>query len=143
MTAGVWPQLLLVVADVPASARFYCEVVGLTSGHGGDEYEQLLRDGELVMQLHRAGLEDHHGPLADPTVAYGNGVLVWFEVSDFDAAVARARGTGAPVVRDVETNPNADQQEFWIQDPDGYTVVLAGPSPHRAAHLRRSAIRIS
>jgi hypothetical protein len=56
---------------------------------------------------------------------------VWFEVADFDAAVERARATGAPVVHDVLTNPNARQQELWVRDPDGYLVVLAGPSAYR------------
>lgn len=131
MAPSIWSQFLLVVGDVERSSRFYCDVVGLTSGHGGDEYEQLLHDGELVVQLHHAGTDDHHGPLADPDVPLGNGVLVWFEVADFDGAVERARGAGAPVVREVEVNPNARQREFWCRDPDGYVVVLAGPSDHR------------
>ncbi|MGI9610301.1 MAG: VOC family protein, partial [Acidimicrobiia bacterium] len=110
---------------------FYCDVVGLDAQHGGDEYEQLFHNGELVMQLHSADEEDHHGPLADLNVPFGNGLLVWFEVSDFDAAVARAQDANVPVVREVEVNPNAKQREVWIQDPDGYTVVLAGPSEYR------------
>lgn len=131
MTPRAWPQFLIVVADVERSSCFYRQVIGLESGHGGPEYDQLLHGGELVMQLHRAGVEDHHGPLADPRVPMGNGVLIWFEVADFDAAVERARAAGAAVVRDVETNPNAGQREFWFRDPDDYTVVVAGPSPHR------------
>ncbi len=131
MPASVWPQFLLVCSDVARSSRFYCDVVGLESGHGGDEYEQLLHDGELVMQLHDDDDDEHHGPLADPDQPRGNGVLVWFEVADFDGAVERARAAGAPVVRDVVVNPNAKQREIWITDPDGYTVVLAGPSEYR------------
>ncbi|MEM9466776.1 MAG: VOC family protein [Actinomycetota bacterium] len=128
---SIWSQLMLVVSDVERSSRFYCEVVGLESGHGGDEYEQLLHDGELVMQLHDDGTDDHHGPLADPDQPRGNGALVWFEVADFDAAVARATAAGAPVERAVHENPNARQRELWIRDPDGYRVVLAGPSAYR------------
>lgn len=131
MAASIWPQFMLVVGDVAASSRWYCDVVGLESGHGGDEYEQLLHDGELVMQLHDDSDDDHHGPLAESGVARGNGVLVWFEVTDFDGAVERARAAGAPIVRDVEVNPNAKQREIWVRDPDGYTVVLAGPSEYR------------
>jgi hypothetical protein len=35
------------------------------------------------------------------------------------------------VVRDVHTDPNARQREIWVRDPDGYLVVLAGPSDYR------------
>lgn len=131
MAAAVWPQPLLVVRDVPASSTFYQRVLGAESGHGGDEYEQIMSGGELVLQLHALEVEDHHGPLADPDQPLGNGVVVWFEVADFDAAVERARATGAAVVHDVLTNPNARQQELWVRDPDGYLVVLAGPSAYR------------
>lgn len=122
---------MLVVSDVEASSRFYCEVIGLESGHGGDEYEQLLHDGEIVLQLHDDGTDDHHGPLADLDQVRGNGVLVWFEVADVDAVAARAEAAGAPVVRALHGNPNAHQREVWIRDPDGYSVVIAGPSAYR------------
>jgi catechol 2,3-dioxygenase-like lactoylglutathione lyase family enzyme len=122
---------MVVVRDVPASSRFYQQVLGAESGHGGNEYEQIVRDGEILLQLHDIDVEDHHGPLADPDQPLGNGVLLWFEVADFEAAVEHVRATGAPVVTDVHTNPNARQQEIWVRDPDGYLVVLAGPSAYR------------
>ncbi len=131
MPTKVWPQPLIVVRDVPASSRFYAQILDAESGHGGDEYEQLVSDGELILQLHRIDVEDHHGPLATMDVPLGNGALLWFEVSDLDAAAQRARAAGAEVERDVHVNPNAKQQEIWLRDPDGYRVVLAGPSDYR------------
>jgi catechol 2,3-dioxygenase-like lactoylglutathione lyase family enzyme len=122
---------MVVVRDVLASSRFYQAVLGAESGHGGDEYEQIVSDGEIVLQIHRIDVEDHHGPLADPHQPLGNGFLLWFEVADFDATVERVRTAGAHVVTDVHTNPNAAQQEIWLRDPDGYLVVLAGPSAYR------------
>jgi catechol 2,3-dioxygenase-like lactoylglutathione lyase family enzyme len=122
---------MLVVRDVAASSRFYQRVLVAESGHGGDEYEQIVSDGEILLQLHSIDVEDHHGPLADPDQPLGNGVLLWFEVADFQAAVDQVRATGASLVRDVHTNPNARQQEIWARDPDGYLVVLAGPSEYR------------
>jgi catechol 2,3-dioxygenase-like lactoylglutathione lyase family enzyme len=122
---------MLVVRDVPASSRFYQQVLGAESGHGGNEYEQIVVDGEILLQLHDLDVEDHHGRLADPGQPLGNGILVWFEVADFEATVERGRATGAPLVRDVHTNPNALHQEIWVRDPDGYLVVLAGPSAYR------------
>lgn len=126
-----WPQPLIVVRDVPASSAWYQGVLGAQSGHGGDEYEQLVCDGELVLQLHRIDVDDHHGPIADPALPLGNGVLLWFEVADFDAAVERARRIDATVVTEPHENPNARQHEMWLRDPDGYGVVIAGPSPYR------------
>jgi catechol 2,3-dioxygenase-like lactoylglutathione lyase family enzyme len=122
---------MVVVRDVLASSRFYRQVLGAESGHGGDEYEQIVSGGEIVLQLHRIDVEDHHGPLADPDRPLGNGFLLSFEVADFDATVERIRATGAAVVRDVHTNPRARQQEIWVRDPDGYLVVVAGPSEYR------------
>lgn len=122
---------MLVVRDVPASSRFYQQVLGAESGHGGDEYEQIVSEGEILLQLHAVDVEHHHGPLADPDQPLGNGVVVWFEVADFQATVEQVRSAGAAVVRDVHTNPNARQQEIWVRDPDGYLVVLAGPSEYR------------
>ena len=131
MSPSVWPQPLIVSRDVPASSRFYTQLLGLESGHGGDEYEQVVSDGEILLQIHRLDVMDHHGPLASEDVPLGNGLLVWFEVADFDAAVERAQRMGAQIERDVHTNPNALQQELWLRDPDGYRVVVAGPSEWR------------
>ena len=131
MTRHVWPQPMVVVRDVPASSRFYQAVLGAESGHGGDEYEQIVRDGEILLQLHRMDVEDHHGPLADPDQPLGNGVLLWFEVPDFDRAAEAVRASGAPLVFDEHANPNASQLEIWARDPDGYLVVIAGESEYR------------
>lgn len=127
----IWPQPLIVSRDVPASSRFYVELLGAESGHGGDEYEQVISDGEILLQIHDIDVLDHHGPLASADVPLGNGVLVWFEVADFEAAVERARRMGARIETDVHVNPNANQQEIWLRDPDGYLVVVAGPSEYR------------
>jgi catechol 2,3-dioxygenase-like lactoylglutathione lyase family enzyme len=122
---------MVVVRDVAKSSRFYQRVLAAESGHGGDEYEQIVSNGEILLQLHAIDVEDHHGRLADRDQPLGNGILLWFEVADFHAAVEKVRATDAPIVRDVHTNPNARQQEIWLRDPDGYLVVLAGPSDYR------------
>lgn len=140
MSSSVWPQPLIVVRDVLAASRFYSELLAAESGHGGDEYEQVVKNGEIVLQIHRLDVMDHHGPLASPDVPLGNGILVWFEVSDFDAAVERARAMGAPIETDVHTNPNALQQEIWLRDPEGYLVVLAGESAWRPRSTRSEPV---
>ena len=122
---SIRPQPLITVGDVGAASRWYQRVLGASSGHGGDEYERLLVDDTLVLQLHRADIEHHHGGLVDPGHPTGNGVAVWFEVDDFDALVARSRQAGAHVQLDVHVNPNARHREIWLRDLDGYLVVFA------------------
>jgi catechol 2,3-dioxygenase-like lactoylglutathione lyase family enzyme len=128
------PQPLIAVHDVEASSSWYQRLLGCRSGHGGAEYERLLAGDRLVMQLHNWDVEHHHGHLGDSDVRpYGNGVLLWFEVDDFDAAVARAGELGADVVLPPHRNPPEGEpggpahRELWIRDPDGYTVVVASP----------------
>lgn len=75
--------------DVTATSAWYQRVLGLTSGHGGAEYERLLADNELVLQLHRWDAHDHAN-VGDPALqAYGNGVVLWFH----DADVVEANGS--------------------------------------------------
>ncbi|WP_208764271.1 VOC family protein [Bradyrhizobium guangdongense] len=77
--------------------------------------------------MHDWNADHHHGAIGDPAQAIGNGILIWFEVDDFQEVVARARQLNAAVVREVHINPNAQHLELWIKDLDGYTVVVASP----------------
>jgi predicted enzyme related to lactoylglutathione lyase len=127
------PQVMIAVVDVEASSRWYQELLGLESDHGGPEYERLVADGALVLQLHQRDVAHHHGPIGGPG-GVGNGVLLWFgEVSDFDGVVARADELRARVAKPVHRNPPEGQgngpghREIWIEDLDGYTVVVASP----------------
>ena len=126
-------QPLIAVADVEASSRWYQQLLGCQSAHGGAEYERLVSNGVLILQLHSFEVEHHHGRIGDPDdKPYGNGVLLWFEIDDFDAAVARAAEMKAEIFRPRHRNPpigsgGPNHWECWLRDPDGYTVVLASP----------------
>jgi catechol 2,3-dioxygenase-like lactoylglutathione lyase family enzyme len=121
-------QPLICVNDVEASSRWYQHLLGCRSDHGGKEYERLVSGGVLVLQLHHFGVEHHHGPIGDAgDRPYGNGVLLWFEVDDFDAAVARVGELRAEIVMAPYHHEGAGQWEVWLRDPDGYVVVLSSP----------------
>jgi catechol 2,3-dioxygenase-like lactoylglutathione lyase family enzyme len=117
-------QPLIAVRDVRASSRFYQQVLGAKSGHGGEEYEQIVRDGVMLLQLHHRDAHDH-SHLIDERVPVGNGVLLWFLAPDFDAAVARVRAAGASVLEEPHVNPLARHRECMFLDPDGYKIVFA------------------
>ena len=124
--ARVSPQPLLCVRDVPRASQWYQRLLGARGAHGGEEYERIELDDVLILQLHALEEGHHHGALADPALPLGNGVAVWFELDDLDAACARASVLGANIVSEVHTNPNAGHRELWLRDLDGYLVVLAG-----------------
>jgi catechol 2,3-dioxygenase-like lactoylglutathione lyase family enzyme len=126
-SAALRPQPMISVTDVEASSLWYQRVLAAASGHGGKEYEQLLVDGVLVMQLHLLEEGHHHGTIGNPAVPLGNGVALWFEADGFDAAVERCHAAGVHIQTDVHLNPNAGHREIWLRDPDGYLVVLAEP----------------
>jgi catechol 2,3-dioxygenase-like lactoylglutathione lyase family enzyme len=127
------PQPLLAVSDVEAMSRWYQLLLGCKSAHGGPHYERLTAGGRLVLQLHHWDEEHHHGPVGDRRKRpYGNGVLLWFEIDDFDAAVARAAQLQAEIVLAPHRNPpdgrgGPNHREVWLRDPEGYLVVLASP----------------
>lgn len=118
---------MVVVDDVEAASRWFQDVLGVRSAHGGPEYEMLVDDDTIVLQLHQWEADEHPN-LGDPTDrSRGNGILLWFAVSDIDDVIGRAGEHGARVLDGPLTNPNSGLREVWLAGPDGYVVVAAGP----------------
>jgi catechol 2,3-dioxygenase-like lactoylglutathione lyase family enzyme len=121
------PQPLIVVRDVPESSRWYQAILGCESGHGGPEYERLIYQGKIIMQLHHWDAHEHPYLGKQDSKPYGNGVVLWFLTEDIETAQKRAKALSATFLEEMKVNPNAQHREFWLQDPDGYVVVIAGP----------------
>lgn len=119
------PQPLIAVHDVEASSRWYQHLFGWESGHGGKEYERLVFEGEMMLQLHSWSSHEHPNIGNATNKPYGNGVLLWYQIVEFDVAVARARSLKARILEEPHVNQNAQHRECWIHDPDGYVVVMA------------------
>lgn len=117
---------MLVVRDVATSSRWYQDLVGLKSGHGGDEFEMLMsRKDALELMLHAVEAEEHPA-LGDPREGDpGRGVLLYFYVDDVRAAYERARAAGARLFDEPHLNPKSSSIEFSLTDPDGYALTLA------------------
>jgi catechol 2,3-dioxygenase-like lactoylglutathione lyase family enzyme len=122
------PQPLIAVTDVEASSRWYQRLLGCASNHGGSAYEQLVSNGQLILQLHSFEVEHDHVPIGNPNDRpYGNGVLLWFEADDFEAVVQRSAEMNVEIVMPRYRNLPANHWECWMRDPDGYIVVVASP----------------
>ena len=129
-------QAMIAVKDVQASARWYARLLGLDRGHGGEFYEQLLSEGQLILQLHDMATEDEHGTFREDDFPVGNGVLLWFEVTDFDEVVSAATNLEAKVDLGPHLNPLAKHMEIRLRDLDGYRIVVAGPSEYSRQPLK-------
>lgn len=130
---NVRPQPLVAVRDVPRSSRWYARLLGaertsesMRSDHA-HVYDRLLCGGSLVLQLHAWDEEEHPNLVNAKEARSGHGVLLWFEVEDFDAAVKRVRALRAKVLLKPFVNPAPGHREIWIEDPDGYVVVIVSP----------------
>jgi catechol 2,3-dioxygenase-like lactoylglutathione lyase family enzyme len=119
---------MITCTSVAGSSEWYQRVLGLESAHGGDEYEMLMSDGAMVLQLHELDTHEHLALLREGRPLGGNGVALWFDTATFDADVERIHATDAEVVEDAHVNPLARHREIWLRDPDGYIVVLSSPN---------------
>ena len=120
-------QTLIAVADVAKASRWYQTLLECDRIHDGTAYSRLAMPGEsdFFLQLHVWNAHDHPN-LGDPmAAAHGYGVLLWFLVDDFAAAVTRAQQMKAEIVTPPHVNPLAHHQECWLRDLDGYIVVIA------------------
>ena len=119
------------VADVARSVAWYQSLLGLPQTPPAHSFfgQILDTDGTVLLSVHEWG-EHEHPPLASPDRAEpGNGLLLFFRVDDFDAALARARGLAAALAEEPHLNPGPGTLEFALRDPDGYYVMVNALSP--------------
>lgn len=122
----MYPQPLIAVADVEKTSQWYQTILGLESGHGGKDYEQLLYEQRMVLQLHQWQAHEHPH-IGDSKRVIGNGVLLWFESNQFDEVVQKLQTHQIEILEGPKYNPNAHHREIWFKDPNGYTLVVASP----------------
>ena len=119
------------VADVAASYAWYASLLGQTDAPGPahPDFGQICdADGTVLLCLHEWGAHEHP-PLTSPGLATpGNGLLLFFRVDDFDAALAGVRARGEHLEEEPHLNPNTRTMEFSLRDPDGYYVSISALS---------------
>jgi catechol 2,3-dioxygenase-like lactoylglutathione lyase family enzyme len=114
------------VADVPRSFAWYQSLLGLPKTAPAHDYFGQVVDanGTVLLCLHQWGAHEHPSLTSADKVAPGNGLLLFFRVDDFDAALPRARALGR-LDEEPHRNPNTRTMEFSLRDPDGYYVSIS------------------
>jgi catechol 2,3-dioxygenase-like lactoylglutathione lyase family enzyme len=91
-----------------------------------DHFGQLCdADGTPPLSLHAWGAHKHPSLMSPELAQPGNGLLLFFRVSDFDAALERVRAANSVWNEEPYLNPNTGTREFALRDPDGYHVTIS------------------
>jgi len=118
------------VKDVASSFRWYQSLFGLPETSPGHDYwgQIIDTDGTVLLCLHQWGAHDHPSLASPDTATSGNGLLLFFRVDDFDAALTRARALVTEFEEEPHMNPSTETLEFSLRDPDGYYVTISSLS---------------
>jgi len=112
------------VKDVEASAKWYEQIFGLKRTHGGNDFAVLVSENDdIILCLHKWG-EHQHPTLTKPTVAVGNGLILYFRTDEMDVIRKNIDGIGYIIEEDIHLNPNSLKKEFSLRDPNGYFLII-------------------
>ena len=118
------------VRDVPASFKWYQWLFGqpeMPPAH--PDFGQIDdTDGTVLLCLHEWGAHEHPSLMSPERAMPGNGLLLFFRVDDFDAALQRARALVTRLEAEPHVNPDTGTNEFSLRDPDGYYVTISALS---------------
>jgi catechol 2,3-dioxygenase-like lactoylglutathione lyase family enzyme len=115
------------VADVARSFKWYQSLFGQPQTLPAHDYfgQILDTDGTVLLCLHQWGAHEHPSLTSPDRAEPGNGLLLFFRVDDFDAALPRARALVTRLEEEPTVNPNTGTHEFTLRDPDGYYVMIS------------------
>ena len=118
-------ETIIAVKDVAGSSKWYQNLLGCKSSHGGDTFEILTDvDGTVILCLHRWG--DHEHPtMTDPNIAVGNGLILYFRVLDLHEVWNNAVRLNLSVEQEPHVNENSGQKQFILRDMDGYYLIVS------------------
>jgi len=118
-------ETIIAVKDVAISSKWYQDLLGLESSHGGDKFEMLAsKQGTVILCLHRWGEHDHP-TMKDPNISVGNGIILYFRVSDLNEVWSNAVRLSIDIEQKPHLNENSGQQQFILRDLDGYYLIIS------------------
>jgi lactoylglutathione lyase len=126
--------VILFVADLERSVRFYRDVLGLEFRLAGDGYVEFATGATKFGLYDRNRLDELTGQ--GPEAPGRPGGEVVFVVEDVDAEAERLRAEGVAILKGPVDRPWG-HRTVHLEDPDGFVVELAEEIPRRPAGARR------
>jgi catechol 2,3-dioxygenase-like lactoylglutathione lyase family enzyme len=115
------------VDDVRRSFEWYQGLLGQPlTGPAHEYFGQIAdTDGTVLLCFHQWSAHEHPSLTSANQATPGNGLLLFFRIDEFDAALQHARSLGACFEEEPHHNPNTGTMEFSLRDPDGYYVTIS------------------
>lgn len=115
------------VADVAKSFQWYQTLLGLPLAAPRHSYFGQITDsnGTVLLCLHEWGAHEHPTLIRPQNAKCGNGLLLFFRVDHFEAALEKARTLADRLEEEPHLNKNTGTREFSLRDPDGYYVTIS------------------
>ena len=116
-------HIVLTVADISETVRFYEAVLGMTAERFGDG-RVALRFGHQKINLHQRGREFE--PHADrPTP--GSGDLCFVTETRLETALAHVKNQNVDIIAGPvkRTGAEGEMVSFYFRDPDGNLIEVA------------------
>ncbi|MGV3509177.1 MAG: VOC family protein [Sphingobacteriaceae bacterium] len=115
---------IIAVRDVPKSSKFYQDLLGCKSTHGGEDFEILTDEETVVLCLHKWG-EHQHPTMLSPDKTAGNGLILFFRVGNLNEIFNNARNLAITPEKEIHYNDNSGRNQFILRDPDGYYLIIS------------------
>ncbi|MGI9552951.1 MAG: VOC family protein [Aurantibacter sp.] len=113
------------VKDVEKSSKWYQDLLGCRSNHGGDTFEVLVdKDDTVILCLHKWG-EHEHPTLSAPDPKPDNGLILYFRVENLDQIWENAQKLQAEIEAPPNMSNNSGKKEFALRDLDGYYLLIS------------------
>lgn len=117
-------ETIIAVKNVPESSKFYQKLLGCKSDHGGNTFEILTSEKQVVLCLHKWG--DHEHPtMLNFEKEVGNGLILFFRVDELKKVFENAKALKANIEKEIHYNENSLKNQFILRDLDNYYLIIS------------------
>ena len=117
-------ETIIAVKDVPQSSKFYQDLLNCKSEHGGEIFEILTSENNVILCLHKWG-EHEHPTLFNPEKEIGNGLILFFRVNNLNEKFRNAGKINAKIEKEIHYNENSHRNQFILRDLDNYYIIIS------------------
>lgn len=117
-------ETIIAVKNVLESSKFYQKLLGCKSEHGGNTFEILTNENNVVLCLHQWG-EHEHPTMIKSIKENGNGLILFFRVDDLNEIFENAKTLKVDIEKEIHYNENSLKNQFILRDLDNYYLIIS------------------